>query len=379
MTEKLYEFNSYLFSFDANVLSCNPKKDLYDVILDKTAFFPEGGGQTADTGFIGGTKVVDVQIDNGIIHHYTVSPVSGLVKCEINKDERFIKMQNHSGEHIFSGVINKLYGLDNIGFNLGEEYITADYNGILSKEQILEAERAANKAIYENLPIIISKPSQDELAKMHYRSKLDLKNDVRIVEIPGYDICACCAPHVAHTGEIGIIKVIDIGTQNKHSRIQLMCGKLAVDYTNMLLDNLTDISRMLSAKRENSAETFNKLNKYYNQCRFELAKANKIIAISEAEKITPQDDNYCFFGDYNDIEILRGIVNAMKCKLSGIATALYGTEKNGYIFVSSSENINMKDIAVKMRKELNAKCGGSESMIQGSIFAGKEQIENFFK
>jgi len=220
MTEKLYELNSYIFSFDANVISCTPHNGLYDVVLDKTAFFPEGGGQTSDTGFINNIRVIDVQIKNGTIHHYIEQPVSGTIYCEINKEERFLKMQNHSGEHIFSGVINKLFNLDNIGFHLGKDYITADYKGILTKEQVLEAEQIANRAIYENIPIKVSTHNADELSKIQYRSKLDLKNDVRIVEIPGYDICACCAPHVAHTGEIGIIKVIEITTQNKHSRIQ---------------------------------------------------------------------------------------------------------------------------------------------------------------
>ena len=215
-TKKLYYEDSHRKEFKATVLSCEErltakgKKDGYAVVLDQTAFFPEGGGQFGDRGLIDDVEVYDTHEKGGIILHYTKMPVEvgTTVTGKLDFAERFSRMQEHSGEHIVSGIVHRLHGYDNVGFHLGSENTTLDFNGELSEEQLLEVERLANEAVFADLPVQISYPSREELKILDYRSKIEIEGQVRLVEIPGVDICACCAPHVAHTGEIGMIKFI---------------------------------------------------------------------------------------------------------------------------------------------------------------------------
>ncbi len=246
-TEKLYDTDASCKAFTATVISCEPseeRKGLYAVVLNKTAFFPEGGGQYADTGTLqefkkdcetplsGAVRVRDVQVsDDGIITHFcdgAVTPwaqVTGLLDWE----QRFERMQNHTGEHIVSGTVHRLYGLDNIGFHLGDRDVTCDFNGELTDEQLREVERVANRAVWDNVEVLCEYPDPATLPDLDYRSKLELTEDVRLVTIPGYDVCACCAPHVARTGEIGLIKIVNSEKAHGGTRVHLLCGPWALD------------------------------------------------------------------------------------------------------------------------------------------------------
>lgn len=199
---KLYENDSYMKKFTAVVLNCIPDGDYFQVVTDKSAFFPEGGGQNADTGFLGDARVLDVQEKDGIVYHKTDRPLEpGTdVEGEIDWEKRFSNMQQHSGEHIVSGIVHRKYGYDNVGFHLGDENVTLDFNGPLTKEDLSQIERDANRAVFENRAITVSYPSKDALALLTYRSKIEIDGQVRIVTVDGYDVCACCAPHVARTG-----------------------------------------------------------------------------------------------------------------------------------------------------------------------------------
>ena len=233
MTKKLYDLDSHLRDFSATVLRCAPDGERYAVVLDQTLFFPEGGGQPADTGVLGGARVLDVQITPEAIVHYTDAPLmpGTQVRGEIDWPQRFRRMQGHSGEHIISGLIHSEYGFDNVGFHLGEDTITMDYNGELTWPQLMHIEQLANEAVYRNVPIRTEYPSAERLAQMTYRSKLDLTEDVRIVTVEGYDVCACCAPHVSCTGEIGAIKFTSVMRHRGGIRVTILCGSDAeVDY-----------------------------------------------------------------------------------------------------------------------------------------------------
>ena len=210
MTEKLYYLDSHLFTFDATVLACREEKQGYSVVLDRTAFFPEGGGQLADTGTLGPARVLDVHERDGEIRHYTDAPltVGERVTGQLDAEQRLRRMQDHSGEHILSGLVHNAYGYDNVGFHMGAECMIIDFSGELSWEQLMELETRANEVVRQNLPLHIWFPVEDELKTLDYRSKLELTENVRIVEIPGVDRCACCAPHVARTGEVGVIKIL---------------------------------------------------------------------------------------------------------------------------------------------------------------------------
>ena len=233
MTKKLYDLDSHRRDFTAAVLRCDADGERYAVVLDQTLFFPEGGGQPADTGVLGGARVLDVQITQEAIVHYTDAPLTpgAQVRGEIDWPQRFRRMQGHSGEHIISGLIHSEYGLDNVGFHLGQDTITMDYNGELTWPQLMHIEQLANEAVYRNVPIRTEYPSPEQLAQMTYRSKLDLTEDVRIVTVEGYDVCACCAPHVSCTGEIGAIKFTSVMRHRGGIRVTILCGADAeVDY-----------------------------------------------------------------------------------------------------------------------------------------------------
>jgi len=233
MTKKLYDLDSHRRDFTAEVLRCDADGERYAVVLDQTLFFPEGGGQPADTGVLGGARVLDVQITQEAIVHYTDAPLTpgAQVRGEIDWPQRFRRMQGHSGEHIISGLIHSEYGLDNVGFHLGQDTITMDYNGELTWPQLMHIEQLANEAVYRNVPIRTEYPSPEQLAQMTYRSKLDLTEDVRIVTVEGYDVCACCAPHVSCTGEIGAIKFTSVMRHRGGIRVTILCGSDAeMDY-----------------------------------------------------------------------------------------------------------------------------------------------------
>ena len=212
MTEKLFYQDSHMKEFQATVVSCEPQKDHYLIVLDQTAFFPEGGGQYADTGKLGDVEITDVHEKDGVIYHTANMPleVGSTVTGRLHWEERFEKMQQHTGEHIVSGLVHERFGYQNVGFHLGSDYCTMDFNGPITKEQLKEIEREANEAVYQNLDIQVLYPSKEELSDMEYRSKIEIEGQVRIVVVPGYDVCACCAPHVKKTGEIGMIKLVNM-------------------------------------------------------------------------------------------------------------------------------------------------------------------------
>ena len=198
MTEKLFYQDGYMKTFTATVLSCEQSGEDYKVVLDRTAFFPEGGGQSGDIGMLNEIQVFDTKEKEGLIYHYTKAPLSEGTKVDgvLDWEERFVRMQQHSGEHIVSGLVNKLYGYDNVGFHLGKEDVTMDFNGVITKEQMKEIEYLANEAVFKNIDIQTICPSEEELKKMTYRSKIEIDGQVRIIKIEGYDCCACCAPHM---------------------------------------------------------------------------------------------------------------------------------------------------------------------------------------
>ena len=250
-TEKLYYSDAYMKSFTATVLSCEKVGDEYVAVLDRTAFFPEEGGQYADTGTLSGARVLGAVEREGVIYHRLDSDIK--VGCEvvgnIDFDERFEKMQCHTAEHILSGIFHKEYGLDNVGFHLGGEDVTMDISAPLSQDALMRVEQMANEAIFKNVPVTAIFPNREELRAMEYRSKLDLTDGVRVVLIEGYDSCACCAPHVAYTGEIGIVKILDAEGLRGGMRIHITAGWRAYRVFSKMQDTLSQISHTVSLPR----------------------------------------------------------------------------------------------------------------------------------
>ena len=369
-TIKLYDENSYLTEFCANVLSCKKTERGYAVILDKTLFFPEEGGQSADTGTINGVKVLDVKLDGDTIIHLVETEISGEVAGKIDWDARYDKMQQHTGEHIVSGLVHKLYGYDNVGFHLGSDDVTFDFNGPLTREQLDKIELMANETVYKNLPVYTYYP--DDPSTLEYRSKTDIAGAVRIVEIKDADMCACCAPHVKNTGEVGIIKLLEAQSYKGGVRIHLACGRRAVlDYQTKFY-NLGVIATALSSGKNNAAEFFAKYQNDVADLKAQLSLCKKANLELKAKMIEGTDGNIVIF-DTMDAGDLRGFVNSLEGKYGGLC-AVFGKNESGYNFVIASKTVALKEVADTLRKTLGAKCGGSDLMIQGSVAAAEQDI-----
>ena len=229
-TEKLYYEDPYCTAFTGRVLSCEKSKAGWSVVLDRTAFYPEGGGQPADRGTLGGVRVTDVQEQDGVILHTCDGPVEPGADAEGSVDwaRRFDHMQQHSGEHILSGLLCALYDCSNVGFHLGADTVTIDYDRVLTEEQVLEAERRANAVIWRDTPAEITFPSHEELERLHYRSKKELTGQVRIVAFPGADCCACCGTHVRSAGQVGLVKLLTCQKFRDGVRIEMAAGGRAL-------------------------------------------------------------------------------------------------------------------------------------------------------
>lgn len=381
MTEKLYYTESHIHEFSARVLSCEKAKKGFAVVLDKTAFFPEGGGQPADTGLIGPAAVRDVQEQNGEILHYTDQALTSGQEyaCALDWEQRLCRMQNHSGEHIVSGITHKLYGFDNVGFHMGAECMTIDFSGELSWEQLTEIETLANQAVRDDLPVTASFPDPEALSSLEYRSKLELTRDVRIVEIPGVDRCACCAPHVKRTGEIGLIKLLSAERHRGGVRIELVCGMDALRECRLMQENVTAISGLLSARRAKSAAAVERVLAEQARLKERVAELSMALAQMKAESIGYTEGNICVFDKVLDEVALRELVNLLVEKCGGMAGAFSGSDETGYLYIIGSKKIDLRARSREINSAINGKGGGTPEMIRGRAASTAENIQKMMK
>ena len=375
-TEKLYYIDSHLFDFEATVLDCRETETGWAVLLDKTAFFPEGGGQPADTGFIDSIPVTDVQEQGGEILHFCgqALPVGDHLPCRVEREQRLVRMQNHSGEHIVSGLAHRLYGCENVGFHMGEDCMTIDFDRELSWQQLMEVETLANRAVRDNLPVLCSFPEGEALRTLEYRSKLDLTENVRIVEIPGIDRCACCAPHVVRTGEIGLIKILDAERHRGGVRLSLCCGMLALQDYRIKQDNITAVSQALSAKRHETAGAVARLLAEQQKAKERIAALSMELARLKAESCPATGGNLCVFDNVLDEVALRELVNLLMEKCGGIAAAFSGSDETGYRYIMGSRRVDLRRCAKEINCLIDGRGGGKPQMIQGSAAADAGRI-----
>ncbi len=379
-TELLYYSDSHLFEFDATVLSCEKEKNYYKVVLDRTAFFPEGGGQKADVGYIGNSSVFDVQIENETVYHYCKNELKNgeFCKCKLNEELRFQRMQNHSGEHIVSGIVHSSFGYNNVGFHMDENSVTIDFDGELTREELDFTELQANKVIYKNIPFKCWFPDENELSSLDYRSKLNLKENVRLVKIGDVDLCACCAPHVSTSGEIGIIKLLDFSRHRGGVRITMKAGEWALyDYKNKY-ENVREISNLFSAKQE---DAFSAVQKYCDDneklhCDFIEFKNN--VVKNDLKSLVINNGVSLKISSCYDNEMLREYVNSAYESGALISAAFSGDDENGYSYIVLSRAVDMKEFSQKMNGVLCGRGGGRDGMIQGKVSATAKQITEFF-
>lgn len=383
-TIRLYDADAYQTEFEATVLACEKveKKDGrgYQVWLDQTLFFPEEGGQSPDMGTIDGVEVLDVQIKNDVITHILAEPltVGAMVKGVVDWQHRFYNMQQHSGEHIFSGIVHNRFGYDNVGFHLSDSIVTMDFNGVITPEEITEIEEKVNQAIIENIPVEVSYPSKEELKELDYRSKIEIEGQVRIVTIPGYDVCACCAPHVRRTGEIGSLKVMNVQSYKGGVRVSILCGFRALDAFRQKADIITELMAEFSTSQEAIIDNVKKLKGANQTMKNQLAAAKQELMEYKVSAIPEDSENAILFEADLETPVVRGVVNGLVEKFAGISAVFVGNDENGYQFIVGSKNKDCRQIASALREKLSARGGGSDKMIQGSVAATQLQIEELF-
>lgn len=381
MNELFYR-DEYAREFDAEVISCQKGKKGYEVALSDTAFYPEGGGQPADRGTLGQVNVLDVKRRNGEILHITDAPLEpGMtVHGVLDWERRFDHMQQHSGEHILSGVVHAQFGYDNVGFHMNDEVVTVDFNGPITWEEAMELEDKVNAYIWTDAESRELYPSEEELKAMDYRSKIELKGKVRLVEYPGADLCACCGTHVAHTGEIGLMKILSVSRHKDGVRMEMLFGGRAMkDYDRKHLLN-TEFSCRLSSKPYETGEALQRVLDEMNAMKFRMQAMNERYYAMRATSI-PVGEPVIFFNEpgMSVVEIRKFcdyLISTGKVKTAMIISP---KDKESVNYVMGSADLNMRDVGKLLNEELHGRGGGRPEMVQGSFQAEAEAVEQAFR
>lgn len=389
MTKKLYEQDPFLVKFEAKVLSCEKGKKGFDIVLDRTAFYPEGGGQPYDTGRleISGTqdkvKVLEVHSREGEIVHTCNHPLEPetAVTGVIHWDRRFDLMQQHSGEHIVSGLAHALWGCENVGFHMGAEVVTIDFDRPLTQEQLATLEEAANRHLWQvNLPVNITYPSPQELAHICYRSKKALTGQVRIVEFPGADCCACCGTHVNHPAQVGLVKLLSMEKFREGVRIQLVCGGRALQYLSRAMEQNAQVSHLLSAKVFETGAAAERL------LAENAALKSRLMALEDARfaQLAGQyagPGDVVLFEDGLSPDALRRLCGAVlhACGDSCFCACFSGDDSSGYKYAIGQPNGHLRDWVKSLNQALNGRGGGKDDFVQGSVQASRSEIKAFFQ
>ncbi len=378
MTERLYDSDPHCREFSARVLSCRELEGSYAVTLCRSAFFPEGGGQKGDTGVLGGAAVLDTREEDGEVVHLCAAPlpVGEEVRGEIDWPQRFGRMQLHSGEHVVSGVAHSLWGCENVGFHMLEDAAVLDFDRELTEEQLCTLERRANEIVWENHSIRVWYPEKDELAALSYRSKKELSGAVRIVEIEGVDRCACCAPHVSSTGELGLLRLTDAMRHRGGMRLTLKAGVFAYEEAAARGRDAKALSALLSSPRDALPAAAERLLAELEETKAALAAERRQRMEALAAALPPTEGNRCVFVEAADMNALRTLVNTGMEKCA-IFAAFAGSEGN-WKYIIGSRSVDLRARAKELNAALSGRGGGSESMIQGGCAASRAEIERYF-
>ena len=375
--KKLYYDSPYIKEFEATVVSCEEGKKGYAVVLDQTAFYPEGGGQPTDQGVLGGVKVKEVHEKDGVVVHYLEAPltVGDKVSGSIDWEKRFIHMQEHSGEHLVSGLIHERFGYDNVGFHMGSDEVTIDFNGLIEWDELMEIEQKANEIIWDNREIYADFPSKEELDVLDYRSKKELTGDVRIVKIPGGDVCACCGTHVKLTGEIGLVKFLSMIHYKGGVRISLLCGKRAMADYEKKREEVQKISNLLSAKPAEISAAVEKMKAENSKLQDKLYECyKKLVEQKVAELHADADRLVIIENDFGALHLRQMINRILEEKKANTVVAMAANGDAGFLYIMGSQNEDMRVLSKELNGKLSGRGGGSVQMAQGTFFAQEAEI-----
>ncbi len=377
MTRKIYEENAYTAQFDARVTACAAREGGFAVVLDQTAFYPEGGGQPCDLGTLGGAKVLDVhERPEGIVHLCDRAlEVGARVHGEIDWERRFDLMQQHSGEHLVSGVVHSRFGYENVGFHMGGECITIDFDGPLTREMLADVEQTVNREIWKNLHTEIF--DFDPAHPVPYRSKKALTGRVRLVRFPGVDTCACCGTHVRMTGEIGLVKILSCVKFHDGARVEMLSGRRALERLSDFAEQNRRISALVSAKPEDTAKEVARLLEELRQTKYRLVGyQNQHIRARAA----------CLAGRGDVLVIEDGLTGDAPGKLAsagmercgGLCAVFSGGDETGYIYAIAMPDGDVAAFTKQMNAALSGRGGGRGGFAQGKVGASRAQIIDFF-
>ena len=379
-TEKLYYQDPYLTAFTARVLSCEKSKSGWAVVLDRTAFYPEGGGQPADHGTLGAVRVTDVHETKGVIFHTCDSPVEigTQVAGAVDWPRRFDHMQQHSGEHILSGLLCSLYHCDNVGFHLGADTVTIDYNAELTWEQVMAAEKAANEVIWQDTPVDITFPAPDALARLNYRSKKALTGQVRIVAFPGADCCACCGTHVRRAGEVGIIKVLSCQKFREGVRLEILCGSRAYRYLSQVYDQDRAVAQLLSVKPQDTLAAAERQAEELAAAKQRMTELEDQLFSLRAQALTDRGD-LLLLEPPTRPDGARKLADAAAKASGGLAAVFAGAESSYVYALVQADRADISPLVKRLNAALSGRGGGRNGFAQGSVQADRTAICDFFR
>ena len=377
-TEKLFYQDAYLRETTAKVLECRQGKHGYEIVLDRTCFYPEGGGQPGDHGTLNGIQVVDTHEKDGLVLHDTKEPieVGTEVKAVIDWDRRFDLTQQHSGEHMVSGVVHRIYGYDNVGFHMGADMVTIDFSGELTEQQLRDVEQEVNEKIWLDSLVKCWYPSPEELGEIPYRSKKELTGKVRIVEFPGADICACCGTHVAHTGEIGLVKILSVEKFHSGVRVEMLSGRRALQYLTAVQDQNRQISQLLSAKVLETAKAVKNLSAELENKRQQVTAMENTQFAALAEQYRDKG-NVCIKVDGLTADGVRRAAIAVQETCGGRAAIFSGDEETGYKYAVGDPQGDLRAWVKELNSALHGRGGGKPGFVQGSAAAKWDEIVAF--
>ena len=379
-TRKLYYEDSHLASFRGKVLSCVKTQAGWEILLDATAFYPEGGGQAADTGTLNHVNVLDTRERGETVVHICDGPLDVGLEVEGNIDypARFLRMQQHTGEHIVSGLLFQRYGCHNVGFHMGSDIVTIDFDVVIPAEDLPEIEQMANGAVWANLPVKTWYPTQEELPTVAYRSKKALPWPVRIVQVPGFDTCACCGTHVKATGEIGIIKLFSAVNFRGGTRIEMACGSAALSLLNTAYIQNRQVGAAFSVQAQETGAAARRMNELVAEQKYRITGLERRIfdTIAQGYAGKPQ---VLHFEAGLDGGGLRTLTDKLLCAGVGTAAVFTGTDAEGYAFCLASREADLRSACREMTTALHGRGGGKPGFQQGRVMAAREEIVHYFE
>ena len=388
-TEKYFERDAFRTEAESRILAAepDPKTGGGRIALDGTVFYPEGGGQPADRGTLtlpDGTvlTVADVHEQGGVIWHSVdalpAAAAPGIaVTGRIDWDWRFDKMQQHTGEHILSGILHQMFGAENVGFHIGAEAVRMDTSVPISAEGLREAELAANRIVWQNVPVVITYPTREELAQLTYRSKKEIEGQVRIVTIPGADVCACCGTHTATTGQVGQIKILASENYKGGVRLSVVCGQRALLAAQEMRARQADIGALLSAKADQTAVAVHRVYDEYTALKFTHFGVCAQLFDALAQLADPGEAAIRTVPGLDPDGLHRLAVRLTEAT-TGLCAALTPTEKGtGYCIAQAGGDV--RALTKALNTALNGRGGGKPGICQGSCAATPEQVEEFLK